>query len=51
MACDLAVHLLKQGSYSREGDIVILVGHARFSEYVLKEPSAVCICRVRHDWQ
>jgi hypothetical protein len=26
MACDLALYLLKQGSYSTEGDIVILVG-------------------------
>ena len=25
MACDLALYLLKQGSYSKEGDIVILV--------------------------
>lgn len=25
MACDLAIYLLKQGAYSQEGDVVILV--------------------------
>jgi hypothetical protein len=25
MVCDLAMHLLRQGCYSKEGDIVILV--------------------------
>lgn len=28
MACDLALYLLRQGSYSKEGDVVILVSNS-----------------------
>jgi hypothetical protein len=27
MGCELGLHLLKQGIYNKEGDIVILVSH------------------------
>lgn len=31
MACDLAIHFLKQGTYTEEGDVAILVGNSSYT--------------------